>query len=549
MSPALGFDEGGDFPRVLVVGLDGATFDIIEPLLKDGELPNLGTLIDEGSSGILESTIPPVTIPAWVSMLTGKNPGKLGCFDLLKRVGYLSEPNSFCYEGNSPLWHILNKYGIKTGLMNIPGTFPPKKVKGFMITGMLTPSKRSEYSFPSQLADDLDSRINDYEIDVAQWQYLDEGHFVKDLYNVTNKRLEAALYLTEKIPCDFYMIVFTSSDRLHHVLWNKSEVIREYWKELDKVLGQLFDHFKDDTIIIVSDHGFGPLKKTFNVNEWLEEKNYLKLKESPERGFMSKFGGFIESIYRVLKKNFKSIDPLLGYLNELVGGDRLQKATYNYLSSEKLKKYVKWRDTKAFGAVHSPHFGQIYLNVKEKMENGVILPSEKKSIREEIIRDLKDLRDPNTGEHLKIDVYRPEEIYMGPDLDEAPDIIFMIEDGTIEIDATIGDGEFLQEGSPFTGWTGTHKRDGIFIAKGPWIKRGHKIGRSSIMDVTPTIMQLYGIPTPADIDGVPLKEIFTRDFNERELIDTSDEGDVHEGLTEEEKNLIEERLKKLGYIS
>lgn len=549
MFPSLGSDKGRDNPRVLVVGLDGATFDIIAPLLRDGDLPNLGALINGGSSGVLESTIPPVTIPAWVSMLTGKNPGKLGCFDLLKRVGYLSEPNSFCYEGNSPLWHILNKYGVSTGLMNIPGTYPPQSVNGFMITGMLTPSKRSEYSFPSQLADDLDSRIKDYEIDVAQWQYFDRGHFVKDLYKVTKKRLDAALYLTEHILCDFYMIVFTSSDRLHHVLWNKSDIVREYWTELDKFLGQLFERFKNDTILIVSDHGFGPLRKTFYVNEWLEERGYLKLKDRPEEGFMSRFGGFFEGLYRLLRKNFKSLGPLLGYIRELVGRDRLQKVTYNYLSSEKLEKHVLWKDTKAFAAVHTPHFGQIYLNIKGEMRDGSIEFRERESIRETIIRDLSGLSDPETGNQLKVDVYRPEEIYNGPSLDEAPDIIFMIEDGTIEVDATFGQTGILQDGSPFTGWTGTHKRDGVFIAKGPLIKSGYKIGKSSILDITPTILHLYGIPLPDDIDGIPIAEIFTTEFDERDVIDTSDGGDVQGGITEEEKALIEERLKKLGYIS
>ena len=140
MSSSSGGEEAEPVPRVLVIGLDGAGFEILEPLMKEKRIPNITNLINEGCSGLFESTIPPVTIPAWVSMLTGKNPGKIGCFDLLKQVGYLSEPSNSCFQGNTPIWQILNKYGIKTGLMNVPGTYPPETIDGFIVTGMMTPS-------------------------------------------------------------------------------------------------------------------------------------------------------------------------------------------------------------------------------------------------------------------------------------------------------------------------------------------------------------------------------------------------------------------------
>ncbi len=132
-----------EFPRrkVLVLGLDGGTFDIIRPLTEDGRLPNLARLMEEGTWGNLDSTLPPVTIPAWVSMMTGMNPGRLGFFDLLKRAGYGVEPNGFCFSNHHPIWRVLNSYDIKTGMINIPGTYPPEEVEGFMVTGMMTPSR------------------------------------------------------------------------------------------------------------------------------------------------------------------------------------------------------------------------------------------------------------------------------------------------------------------------------------------------------------------------------------------------------------------------
>jgi predicted AlkP superfamily phosphohydrolase/phosphomutase len=127
MSNTQGANEVRVNDRVLVLGLDGATLDVIEPLARSGRLPHLAKLMEEGAWGVLESTLPPVTIPAWVSMMTGKNPGRLGMYDLLKRQGYGVEPNGYCYSKHVPLWHTLNRYGIRTGVMNLPGTYPPEE--------------------------------------------------------------------------------------------------------------------------------------------------------------------------------------------------------------------------------------------------------------------------------------------------------------------------------------------------------------------------------------------------------------------------------------
>jgi len=244
MSKTSGSSGGGIAKRrVLVLGLDGATFRIIEPMVGRGRLPNLARLMSEGACGVLESTLPPVTIPAWPSMMTGKNPGKLGYYDFLRREGYGVEPNGYCYDGQAPLWQILNRYGVKTGVMNLPGTYPPDEVDGFMVSGMLTPSKRSPYSYPATLGADLDVKVQEYEIDVPQWQYFDEGVFVKDLYKVTEKRARAAEYLIKEIPCEFYMIVFTSSDRLQHVMWDQPEVVEAYWEWLDRIVGRILGLF------------------------------------------------------------------------------------------------------------------------------------------------------------------------------------------------------------------------------------------------------------------------------------------------------------------
>ena len=552
MSAPRGPDESSNVSRVLVLGLDGGTFDLIQPMIDSGRLPTLGRLVAEGASGVLESTLPPVTIPAWVSMVTGKNPGKIGSFDLLRRVGYGVEPNCHSFGSSQPLWQTLNRYGIRTGMMNIPGTYPPEEVDGFMVTGMMTPSKRSHYSYPASLGADLDSTVSDYQIDVQQWQYFDEGAFVKDLYTVTEKRGKAAEYLIRQIPCEFYMIVFTSSDRLHHVLWNKRDIVEAYWEELDSVLGRIIQLLGEDTtVLVVSDHGFGELRRTFFVNEWLGEKGFLVKKKKFNEKALVKIGKLIERSYRLLGER-KLIRPIGSFLNKVVGGDMLQKFTYSYLHNAKLEGRVNWKKTKAFACVHTPHFGNIYINTMGKMDNGCVPYGERNEIVSAIIHEIESMRDPDTGDRIHVEAHRAEDVYNGPHTGEAPDIVFILEEGRCEIDAKVGESRLFAQGSPFTHWTGTHTKEGMFIAHGPGIIPGYRVEKAEITDVVPTILHIFGIPLSDELDGRVLDEIFEGNgaFPSRvETRDSEDEEDREMELSEEEKALIEERLRSLGYIS
>ncbi|MCW3992371.1 MAG: alkaline phosphatase family protein [Candidatus Bathyarchaeota archaeon] len=538
--------------RVLVLGLDGASFEIIEPMVRAGRLPNLARLISEGSSGFLESTVPPVTIPAWVSMMTGKNPGRLGLFDLLKRVGYGVEPNGYCYGGQSSLWRILNAYGIRTGVMNLPGTYPPEEVDGFMVTGMMTPSRRSPFSYPPTLAADLDSIVSQYEIDAPQWQYSEKGRFVKDLYKVTEKRGMAAEYLIGSIPCDFYMIVFTSGDRLQHVLWRRREVIEAYWEELDMIIGGILRRVGEDTtVLVVSDHGFVPLTRTFYVNEWLRGRGYLRIRRKLNERIVVKLGRRLERLYRFLGDK-KLLHPVMVFLEKIIGLERIWRYTFSYLSNERLNERVDWARTKAFSSIHTPQFGHIYINMEGRMEHGCVAEEEREGLCRAIINELKGLADPGTGGRLKVEVHTSEEVYSGPYVGEAPDIIFTIDEGRCEVDAKVGDGTLFAPGSPMTGWTGTHTKNGVLIARGLGVRRGFRVEEARIIDIAPTILHMFGIPPPGDVDGRALVEIFTEDaeISEREALTVpSGSRELKTGLDDDEKALIEARLRRLGYIS
>jgi len=551
MSDPVGSEEDHiDERRVLVLGLDGATLKILEPMAKEGRIPALSRLMEGGAYGVLESTIPPVTIPAWVSMMTGKNPGRLGLYDLLKRVGYGVEPNEFCFKESNPVWRTLNHYGLKTGILNVPGTYPPDEVDGFMVTGMMTPSNSSPYASPTELRSELNS-VYEYEIDVPPWNVMDEEQLVEDIYRVTQKRGEAAEYLVGEFPCDFYMLVFTASDRMHHYMWYKRDLVETYWEELDRVLARLLKLFGEETtVIVVSDHGFGTLERTFFVNEWLRTKGFLRLRRQITKRALVRVDRAVEGLYHFLGER-KLISIIGNFLYKFLGFGLLKKAIYRYLSNVHLESRVNWRRTEAFSCVHTPHFGQIYINLEGKMREGCVPEGERGALQKAIIEELKDLPRSWTGDSPKVEVHRGEDLYVGPHLEDAPDIVFILDEGRCEIDAKVGEGRLFAKGAPLSGWTGTHTRDGVFIAHGPLIKEGLHFEKASIVDVAPTVLRMFGITPGDDVDGRVIEEIF-RDgvvFPKREKLGLSEEKDEVEGLDDEEKALIEARLRKLGYIS
>jgi predicted AlkP superfamily phosphohydrolase/phosphomutase len=461
------------------------------------------------------------------------------------------EPISSCFKDISPIWKILNRYGVSTGIMNVPGTYPPDEVNGFMVTGLMTPSKRNGFSYPPTLGADLESNVREYEIDLPYWQYFDEGTFVKDLYKVTEKRGLAAEYLIGHIPCEFYMVVFTSCDRLHHLMWKYRDVVEAYWEELDKVLGRILEHFGDETtVFMVSDHGFAPLERTFFVNEWLNKQGYLKVKPQFIKRSLVKFGRFVEGIYKFLGE-MKLVKPITNFLKRIIGLDTISKYFYSYLSNMNLESRVNWDKTKAFSCLHTPEFGQIYVNLEGKMQDGFVSNTERDLLVERVIEELRELPGVSKGDTSRVEVWKAENLYHGPYVESAPDIVFSIDGGRCEIDAKVGEGRIFADGAPLTSWTGTHVKDGVFIACGPEIKKDFRLEGASIMDVTPTVLKLFGVPQNNEMDGRILDEIFVEDvvFKEKErLLDYSDGDHDISALTLREKALIEARLRKLGYI-
>ncbi len=501
--------------KVVIFGIDGASLKLIERW--QDELPTLRKIMENGVFGELESTIPPVTAPAWPCMFTGKNPGQIGMYSFTTArfdQDWSLRSNSSKNYNSSSLWQILNSFGKRVGLLNVPMTFPPHKVDSFMVCGMGSPETwKTNYTYPPELKKTLDKVVGGYEIFPAISAPLkgQEKTYLETLRRTIDKRLKAAKHLMRSYPWDLFVCVFWSLDQIQHFFWHHMDeahpwyyptefknAVKDSYKQIDAAIGELITQLPRGTdVFIVSDHGFDSLPISFSVNKWLENNGFLKYKITTSRRqesvfldrakdmLLSKLGpDFIRLLIRVLPKKL---------VQDLSAQTRQKKQMVESL------KNVDWPKTRAYAIT-----GMISVNLKGREPEGIIEPGEEyERVRDEISAKLQKLADPKTGEPLGVRVFRREEIYHGEYLSLAPDILFQI-DSYPEAKTATENSEWHKPS-----WSGWHTRQGIFMACGDNIKRsGGRLPDLKIYDITPTVLHMFTLPIPTDLDGRVLSEIF-----------------------------------------
>ena len=501
---------------MLILGLDGFPPELLRHLTDEGLFPSLSAMLDEGLFCKMKSTVPPNSIPAWICMATGKNPGKVGIFDFLYRDGYSLRLVSSKVMKAKPVWSILSEKGIRVGVMNVPGTYPPGGVKGFMVSGLMTPSSR-ECIYPRILARLLASELKHYRLDVIEWAYFDEAHLVKDAITVARRRARLALKLIRLMEPDFLFLVFTTPDRIFHPLWSLvdpssdpsdagkekvAELLNRYWLELDGLVSKVIEAFRPGLTLVVSDHGFGPKEATFFTNECLRRNGLLGIKKGLKPQATISLCHLMALAYNVLGKAGIFYN-LYSLANEAVGLRKLWSCVIKYFDMASLT-HVDWKSTYAFSCAHTPVFNHVYLNLADREPDGVVPASKYEEVREAVIGCLLD-----AGKEygVRIRVHRREEVYSGPYLHMAPDVLFEVNDGSVEFNPSLGFPYLL--GPYFTDprTTGTHRPYGIFLAYGPDLASNSAPSEVSIYDVMPTALEYYGIEVPEDVDGKPIRPV------------------------------------------
>jgi len=508
--------------RVVVIGIDGATWRILLPLVRKGVMPNIKKAIDLGFSCVLDSTIPPITGPAWMSLITGLGPGKTGVFDFLVRRKFeydLHPISAKDYRGKA-IWDQLCHEGLRVGLMNIPMLFPPYPVNGFMISGMGSVVEE-KITYPKDLKDEIIRVTPGYKVFIRydQEKYLDEYLLLSDLQDVLANRIKLTLHLLQNKEADFFMSIIQSTDWLQHKFWRHMDknhplydpsespefarMIDKFWSQLDKGIGDVLDLLDGKAnLFIVSDHGFGSQVGVFDLSTWMIDNGFMRLKKNT----LSKPTEFMREI---LTKKGPKMNFLRKYIPATASRYLFEKIKVGYQYSH-IMELIDFTKTPAFVLGHTIGTGGIYLNIKGREPNGLLDWSAAMDLRDELIKKLShSIEETYDG---SICIYKSEEIYSGPEAKYSPDIIFGINDWSCYITENKPSGNVFVRDSYAPGITGSHRSDGILIALGPDIRCGG-IERASILDVVPTIAELYCLNSPKDYDGRVLVEMIDRGRN------------------------------------
>ncbi|MEM7118292.1 MAG: alkaline phosphatase family protein [Chloroflexota bacterium] len=539
---------------VLVIGLDGATFDLLRPWAQQGILPNLKKLMDASIKLPLMSTVPPITGPAWSSFSTGKHPGKHGNVDFCIRGDNYSirTISSRTIQGKT-LWQLLTQAQKRICVIDVPITYPPTPVNGVMITGMMTPAVESEFTYPPELKQTILDKWPDYALAVPWRDYEGIGieRLIEDLRAVTEQRADLVLDMLGQEAWDFFMCVFVGMDRIQHCLWRFMDpqhptydveladqylpMIKDYYRLQDQVVGRILDAAPDNAnVMLMSDHGFGPLWKEVDLNRWLAAEGLLSY-ASGRQGITSQvwqLGRRIAHSLPALQKMFAN-----GY------GKKLKENLWQ----ASLSSAVDWRQTKAYCHAH----GGIIINLAGRETEGIVPTEAYESLRDELIERLQNLVDPETGQRIIYRAQRREEVYQGKAVELAPDVVVTEADERYYLGFVSTPNLLTMEE---TRWkSGYHRYDGIFIASGPDFGAQTSREEASIADLMPTILYLLGLPVPQECDGQVLLDVVAQPFVGQHEVTYSDEADsdeVENDLTvdKDEEELLVDRLRSLGYM-
>lgn len=549
------------FGRVLVIGLDGGTWSILDRFAGAGCMPNLSRLIGEGYRGTLLSTVPPLTPVAWTSFATGTNPGKHGVFGFMSQQ---QDPTSYspppvrrdAIKGRT-LWRRVSDAGLKAVVLSVPMTYPPEPINGYIVTGMFTPGLDSDCTYPPWLKDELlrSGCMPKFQLSITLKQrggrsdsWLrraladDAALYFSDLDDLTESLRSAVLHLIGR-PWDLFVAVFTAVDKLQHLMWPEiaafepgrdsvlARRVSQFYERIDDVIGEVLAAAGEDTVVLLmSDHGFGPCVGSFSMARWLVAEGYAHYQ--PRRTYAA--------VRWLLDRSGLKLTA-----QRLAGGTRLSRAVRQAFIP------FDWSRTRAYFV--SGSYG-LRVNLKGREEHGIVeAGGEYDSLCHELREKVLEIRDPVTGKSIIERAWLAEEVYDGPELHWAPDVV-MQPNGELGYHLVQGDASSSALVVRDPRLRGSHRPEGIFLAAGPGVRAGVAAQDARIEDVAPTVLWLLGLDVPPELDGVVIREAFTghpvgrdlRQSDQRAGEDAPPEGQGRYSDAEERR--VRDRLRSLGYI-
>ena len=457
----------------MVIGLDCADPELVfGPWLSD--LPNIKRVLDAGIHGKLRSITPPITVPAWMCMMTSRDPGELGIYGFRNRSEYgydkLSVANSTSIK-EPTVWDLLSREGKDSIIIGVPPTYPVKPLRGSLISCFLTPGSQSQFTYPQDLRPEVQRLVGDYMVDVKGFRTDKKQWLLNQIYEMTTKRFTVAKHLLKTRPWDFFMMVEMGTDRIHHGFWqfmdpkhvlyagaenNFQNAIHEYYKYVDTLVGELLEFADANTrVLIVSDHGAKRMDGAIALNEWLIQNGYLTLKKYP-----------------TAPTRFDELE-------------------------------VDWSRTQAWG--EGGYYGRICLNIEGREPQGSVRREDYDSLRRKLKAELEALGDEN-GTSIGTRVVLSDEAYKAT-RNIAPDLSVFFGDLYWRSSGMVGSGKIHSREND-TGPDGAnHNWDGILLmAEGKDLARNRAsapapVQGMRIFDVAPTILESFKIPRLPEMQG------------------------------------------------
>jgi predicted AlkP superfamily phosphohydrolase/phosphomutase len=552
--------------RVCVIGLDGASPDLMTTWVKDGKLPTFERLMREGAFGRLESVPNQRSAAAWTSFMTGRNPGRHGIYEFYeyasdrRRIRFLNGGDK---DGPS-IWSLLSDRGRPVGVMNVPMTYPAERVNGFVIAGLDAPGRRSRgFTHPPELLEELERGFGEYILEPGLTGLIVAGKLegaLQALWTELDQKAAIVKHLMKEKEWDLFVTVFRSLDAAQHCFWkymdpahpafdseeaqSYGDTIEKTYRRIDRYVGEVLEGLGEDTsLLIVSDHGFGPKHSATNqLNRWLEANGFLKYKkQSIKVSLLAKahravVGGTPRKVKEVLAR-------ILPFVRKVV--------QYELCFSR-----IDWARTLAYSDTLFPN---IWVNSRKdgplgRKSAGTAYRKAVDALKEK----LADCRDSVTGERVVERVFEREEIYHGEHAARAPDLLVRWHEG-IRINGLAGverkdaqpDTHVVMENPDVI--SGDHRLHGVLFARGEPIKRGFVMEGARLVDVAPTILYLLDEALPGDMDGKVLGGLFDESFLSENEIRFSDgtgerQGPERGSYTEEEARAMKERRRAVGYL-
>ena len=577
--------------RLIVFGVDGGTLDIVRPLAARGLLPNFARIMDQGIVGELDSTFPPMTFPAFTTFMTGKNPGGHGVFDFFERV-----PGRYgvrFVNANSrrsrTLWRLLSDAQRRVAVIGFPVTYPPEPINGTMISGFDAPGigARADRTcfYPASFYDELRREVGDYiitpTVDMLR-AHEHPGEGIGAILDTIERKVRTALYAQARERWDCFAFMLIESDFAGHRYWKYydpaspqydggapaelREGLPKVYSAIDQALGRIRAADPDAGVLIFSDHGFGGAsQKAVFLNRFLEQQGMLKfVGDARSQGSIAtriRLGG------RLTMARLKDIG--LHYLPEALRTPLLRSMKIgNQIESRIRFGGIDWRDTIVYSD-ESPYFPALWVNLAGRESGGIVAPDRYQETCARAVAALSSWRDPETGQALVRRVYRREEIYRGEQVERAPDLLVdwnldhgysylsgrSLEDHSGQSLRKLAPDEFHSHEMATRG--GSHRPNGMLMAIGGPFGGRASIEGASLSDLAPTILFCQELGIPREMEGRVLLDLFSPEFLSAHAPQHSAAGEETPAMvdpapadnyTDEERQIIERRLRDLGYL-